>query len=629
MHAFTYINSSSLLFRRVASCIAGILCLCLVIISFETGAMEKAPPPPSAHIVEAQSNYPHLISWRRTKAAISAIGLTHLLSHQQQTTPYSLEEVIDQRPYPPDSHYRRGRSNALSPNTKHQDILQVIRQLPRAQEKALFAVLSDPEKGALILLLSQNPRFTVALKSFKNIPEELGKGYAKHHHRAFSALPSSYRVTSPSDVDRLALSASLTESMKKVIYERNPLWITHLLINIGLIGVTAVASTSQGVLVNPVLFEGAVASVIEDNMRAVCANVAQGNRFSIQGPLTGPFTQRTTLRPGHDVAATAIGTSIALIPPIGQKLVMPLIVAGTNVVLKITMRYKQRLEHSGHEQEAISQLSKTIEHLERVQDINPVVLLGSQGVNEMLTAIARNPSQTLYIASALAELPVEEREQMMSILIEVAASFDKPDDNSGSCSRLLHRILQIDPEPDNRPSATGLANAIYHLLYNRKMAYVYVPLLIGITGSLMIHISAVMAVGTLSPHIGLIGSSVAVIAQPGSLNATCAAFNFTGNQTATAVLTGSVESISGSSFGTFLNILAIQGVNLAMSGIYWPCQRLCSSIAGCFRSCLQYCHGKQKNTVSAEGQARFEERLQELQDSFQFQASPRPAAPLP
>lgn len=586
--------------------------------SFSARAAQKEPSPPRPPVVlEAQVsvNSPISPALRRARSLVRAISFGRFFSQEPPAVVTSPSATSDHRPDPEfgDTQYRRQRGGTLG--DVHNDMLVFIRNLSQKKDRALFTIFSHSNTGALILLAAQNSQFNQAVRSYPSLPSELRRSFqdSGRYRAAFGAMPDSYRVTCPSDIDELPLSATLAESLPKVIYERNSLWITHVLLNLGLLGVTTAATASQSVLIPPVLLEGATAQVLEDNMLGVCHSVAHGDSFRISAPLVGSFGHRISLAGVRDAAAALIGAGIASIPTIGQNTFMPLIAAGVFFVLKTTMLHMQKREHQSHERETIFQLGSIINHLEMVVENQSTALIQSPDTDNFLATVAENPAQTLYIASALARLEWQEREQFMDTIIQVVESLKKPTDTGGRWTSLLHRILNIDPDPNVRPQVTSLANAIYHLIYNRKMAYVYVPLIMGIMVGLMIHIPSVVVVGSLAPHIGVVGSASAVIAPPANINATCAALglNLASNTTVTEVLTGSLISVRGTGIGTFINLMAGQLVNIAMGGIYWPCQRLCSRVAKKVMSCINSCFFRRERLGADENDESFERLLEE------------------
>ena len=240
----------------------------------------------------------------------------------------------------------------------------------------------------------------------------------------------------------------------------------------------AIATGAQQVYVPGYTLARAQATIYEENMPLVCGLIARGQTFPIHGPLVGSFMDRLTLTSNGVLSGMAISTGVTLIPALIRPVAMPLVMAGALWFWKSALISLENSKNRHLHAEVITHLRESIGLIADSNDETFIRIISSPEVQAMLQAIVDNPSPVLEAASILASMKGSQRIEATKGIIGALTLMDLKQGSRSTGERILQRALNIDPTPGQKPNATGLPNALYHLIKGRE--YHYLALLTGI-----------------------------------------------------------------------------------------------------------------------------------------------------
>lgn len=535
------------------------------------------PPAPGAQRLESEGGV-RLISFRRlSSSTVSSQGMLELESQMTEVN-LSDEELASQSDQISLSVYE---APSLSPA-----IAEFVDDLPHDQKQLFLTLMDDETSAVLLMMAAQNPLFVETIRHFGMMPEGMQREYLQSQHPlndAISKTPRAYRgLHGGSDIDDLPLSATLEESARRVLYDRNSRYISYLSLNLIIWAGTSVAAAAQASVIPAMWQKGAKATIFESDMAATCSLVADGHQeFRLQGPLVGGLSLSSQAL----LNSACAGIGIAALPWFSQNIFMPMVMVGVLSIMKLAHSAEERRSRGeGMDSSTRANLERTVallrQRLNKLDgdkvDIEELIL--SVETREALEEIIKKPGDLLPVAVGISRLKEEDDlEKVNAAVIAITDSLGEEITESKWQARLKH-LLDIEPYKGGQPHTSGLANALYNIFKDRKTTHIYAPLVLGFLVAIALDSSVAVSVGMLAPHIAVVGDGAeAIIAPTSNLTLLCQTLNLTGSGLVGASVNGTVVQAGGSGLGTLLNIVAASFVAGAMKNIYEPIQRVCTS----------------------------------------------------
>ena len=465
------------------------------------------------------------------------------------------------------------RKTAISEN----DLLMRVHSQDPETRRLIKQLLKKPILAAKVFKLLENSHVRRFLEVFPELPSDVQKKFfAKYKDKC----PEEYRITTLRGARKIELVADFPRSANMVFSERNIHYLPHLVTNVILFMSTALLSGYEQAFVPGFLYRGARVMVLENDLSSSCNALARGDTFNINAPITGSLFQRLQLQSGSFDRGIAIGASIALVPVLLRPALMPFVTFGWLLGAKGLEKIANRVRQPG-DAATLTQLAATIQEFNTVNDVVLLEQLQEPDVRAGLVTMTENPKETLKLMAMIAELDQSTQLELLQGLITVDGLNISQTDTRGDCTKFVHRYLNVDHSPGQRPWSTNIPTALYQLIFRRESWYV--ALVTGLTIALLVHGGAIAGVGRLAPYIATLGGN-ATIAPPATLNISCVTPNLTNVQ-----LVGDLISLDQSAVGTVSNFYLNLLTDVMLNGIYRGCQAICLGVALGVKRCFRYC----------------------------------------
>ena len=459
------------------------------------------------------------------------------------------------------------------------ELKDMINTLPLTERRLFLTLLDDPITAALLMMAARHPRFVDTIRHFRLMPEDVQQAYWASQHTmrgAVSNTPSSYRALGTvADVEGMPLSIPMAESVARVLYDSNTLYLSYLFLNLLIWTGSGLASAAHGTIVPWLWHRGAVATVQDPNIAATCDLVMAG-RTNPQ--ITGTLEGSLQLSSDAVLGSACVGFGIAVLPAVAHNVFMPLVMTGVLGAMKLYYGLMERRRDRALYRTALERTDTTIRLLEqRLGDLDIEQLMLSAETQALLTEIAQNPGQLLPIAVGISRLPARDFEEVSAAVIAITRSLhiqNEEEITEGKWQTTLKKLLQIEPYQGGQPRTSGVINSLYHMFSDRSYVRIYAPLLLGFMLAAALHTGAGISLGIMAPHIAILGRESATVIPEANITTLCNNMNFTGSSPAAMNVTGTLKSPISTGLGTILNTFASSFLLVAMGNIYSPIQRL-------------------------------------------------------
>ena len=459
------------------------------------------------------------------------------------------------------------------------ELKDMIDTLPLTERRLFLTLLDDPITAALLMMAARHPRFVDTIRHFRLMPEDVQQAYWASQHTmrgAVSNTPSSYRALGTvADVEGMPLSMPMAESVARVLYDSNTLYLSYLFLNLLIWTGSGLASAAHGTIVPWLWHRGAVATVQDPNIAATCDLVMAG-RTNPQ--ITGTLEGSLQLSSDAVLGSACVGFGIAVLPAVAHNVFMPLVMAGVLGAMKLYYGLMERRRDRALYRTALERTDTTIRLLEqRLGDLDIEQLMLSAETQALLTEIAQNPGQLLPIAVGISRLPARDFEEVSAAVIAITRSLhiqNEEEITEEKWQTTLKKLLQIEPYQGGQPRTSGVINSLYHMFSDRSYVRIYAPLLLGFMLAAALHTGAGISLGIMAPHIAILGRESATVIPEANITTLCNNMNFTGSFPAAMNVTGILKSPISTGLGTILNTFASSFLLVAMGNIYSPIQRL-------------------------------------------------------
>ena len=459
------------------------------------------------------------------------------------------------------------------------ELKEMIDTLPLTERRLFLTLLDDPITAALLMMAARHPRFVDTIRHFRLMPEDVQQAYWASQHTmrgAVSDTPSSYRALGAvADVEGMPLSMPMAESVARVLYDSNTLYLSYLFLNLLIWTGSGLASAAHGTIVPWLWHRGAVATVQDPNIAATCDLVMAG---MTNPQITGTLEGSLQLSSNAVLGSAGVGFGIAVLPAVAHNVFMPLVMTGVLGAMKLYYGLMERRRDRALYRTALERTDTTIRLLEqRLGDLDIEQLMLSAETQALLTEVAQNPGQLLPIAVGISRLPARDFEEVSAAVIAITRSLHTQNEEEITEEKwqtTLKKLLQIEPYQGGQPRASGVINSLYHMFSDRNHVRIYAPLLLGFILAAALHTGAGISLGIMAPHIAILGRESATVIPEANITTLCNNMNFTGSSPAVMSVTGMLKSSIGTGLGTVLNTFASSFLLVAMGNIYSPIQRL-------------------------------------------------------
>ena len=459
------------------------------------------------------------------------------------------------------------------------ELEEMIDTLPVTERRLFLTLLDDPITAALLMMAARHPRFVDTIRHFRLMPEDVQQAYWASQHTmrgAVSNTPSSYRALGTvADVEGMPLSMPMAESVARVLYDSNTIYLSYLFLNLLIWTGSGLASAAHGTIVPWLWHRGAVATVQDPNIAATCDLVMAGRT---NPEITGTLEGSLQLSSNAVLGSVCVGFGMAVLPAVAHNVFMPLVMTGVLGAMKLYYGLMERRRDRALYRTALERTDTTIRLLEqRLGDLDIEQLMLSAETQALLTEIAQNPGQLLPIAVGISRLPARDFEEVSAAVIAITQSLHTQNEEEITEEKwrtTLKKLLQIEPYQGVQPRASGVINSLYHMFSDRNHVRIYAPLLLGFMLAAALHTGAGISLGIMAPHIAILGRESATVIPEANITTLCNNMNFTGSSPAVMSVTGILKSSIGTGLGTVLNTFASSFLLVAMGNIYSPIQRL-------------------------------------------------------
>ena len=444
--------------------------------------------------------------------------------------------------------------------------------------RAVFHTIIRHKKTAVIkkvLRLIREDGFSENLRRFYRMPPQQRKALVYMPNR--NLISPEYQVLSVKGIQEMSLQVGFQESLEELKDNGKTMYLGPVLLNGFLYaGNALVVISSQAYLLNLTL-AGAVATVIEDNLKSICDGLAAGEDFFLDSVITGGFFSRLTLTPEGLAAGVLIGYVVVLGPPVIQKIIMPLLMATYKHLLTMGIKCLRNKNSRFGAREAATRLKYLNDS--GLTDSYIAKVLKQNSVQETLKAASEDPAKAMKYFEILARLPQQKRNELLSLQKELdrylASSVQEPKHSkTGKYADCFRSYFAIR---GGAAAVPGIANSVYYIFCERRNGCLKAVLATAVSGGALTVV--VLGASYLAPYFAVAGPAIGTLAKP-ALNASCELWEEEGYPNAT-IITTKLLRVALSDIGAFgYNTLTV-ATGLGLFAVNGVITYLADKLVGC------------------------------------------------